>query len=127
MKTLHFVENATEQVVLGKLSEFLVSAKKFAATKENIESDKRIVFSLTTKDDQVAKIICSPRVSNAIRAKEITQSQLGSLNVTEATSQSGEVINVLTMTGTEVAFDLNKIKANPVAKKEVALSELIAF
>ncbi len=123
---LHLVENAQEQIVLGKLSDFLVDAKSFKGTKENFEGNKRIVFTLTTNDGGVAKITCSPRVSEAIRSKTLSQSQIGSLNVSEATSkESGEVINMLTMAGTEVEFDLNKLKASkPVAVKKFNPEEL---
>ncbi len=119
-------EVGQEAEVLGQLTDFLGKAKSFSPTKENLEGDKRIKFELVNKDGSAFDFTCSPRVSESLRKKEITLSNLGSLNVTLATSKDGQVFNMITMAGTK--FDiLAQVKAKPVAAKKFNPEELIAF
>jgi hypothetical protein len=82
---------------------------------------------LKKKDGTSTKVTCSPKVSKALRAKEITLRQVQHFPIIETVSKDGELINTVALPGGgliefDIAAEVVEYKA-PVINPD----ELVAF
>jgi len=122
---LKFEEVATGQG-LGTLGELTPENCEIKFSKDNLEGDKRI-FLRVLHDGKEAKVTCSPRVSEKIRAKELKLSDLWNLQVNEVTNKEGEIIPMIVLEG--ASFTVKKDLKTATQYKAPAYNpkDLVAF
>ena len=119
----------TERTELGTVAELTGVGGKIALSPPNfINHDKRVVIVMKKANGTSAQVVCSSNVSNGLRAKEITLSQVQGFPVVEQITNDGEIINIVTMPsgGSLVEFNVT----GEVAEYKAPVfdpSELVAF
>ena len=79
-------------------------------------------------DGTSAQVVCSSNVSNGLRAKEITLSQVQGFPIVEQITPDGEIINIVTMPSGGALVEFNV--TGEVAEYQAPTfdpSELVAF
>ncbi len=124
----HLTQSAPSTVV-GKLVDILGEGGKIFISPSNFAGTKRIFLNLQTADGQQGNIFCSPKVSEHLRKKTMSASQLLGMPVVESTTKPNEegktsVIYTVTLPGTElVELNVSEVKAWESAP--VSLEELV--
>lgn len=117
-----------ERVELGTIAELTGVGGKCCLIESNYKNPERQVMLVLKKADGTSTIVtCSPKVSNALRAKEVTLRQVHHFPIIETVSKDGEIINTVAMpSGGLIEFD---IAAEVVEYKPEVFdpSELVAF
>ena len=119
----------TERTELGTVAELTGVGGKIALSPPNfINHDKRVVIVMKKANGTSAQVVCSSNVSNGLRAKEITLSQVQGFPVVEQITNDGEIINIVTMPSGGALVEFNV--TGEVAEYKAPVfdpSELVAF
>lgn len=94
--------------------------------------DKRVAIVIKNKKGESVVVPCSKRVSAALRAKELTLTQLGDLHVLSGTFTNAEDEEIegsfISFTGSTMPeVTVTDIKETEVKLTEKAINDLIAF
>jgi hypothetical protein len=121
----------TERVELGTVAELVGKGGKLKLIPKNLADESvRVVVILQQANGMSDTVLCSPELSKRLRSKEITLSQLIGFVVTEQLSQSGDVINVITMPagGGLIEQNIDELKQEDYAPVNTFnADELVAF
>ena len=117
-----------ERVELGTIAELTGVGGKCCLIESNYKNPERQVMLVLKKADGTSTTVtCSPKVSNALRAKEVTLRQVQSFPIIETVSKDGEIINTVAMpAGGLIEFDI----ASEVVEYQAPTfdpSDLVAF
>jgi len=119
----------TERTELGTVAEVTGTGGKIALIPTNFSNtDKRVVLILKKLDGTSAQVVCSSKVSQGLRSKEISLSMIQGFNICENITPDGEMINIVTMPsgGGLIEFAVND-KAVAYQAPTFDPAELVAF
>lgn len=119
----------TERTELGTVAELTGVGGKIGLLPTNFNNhDKRVVIIMKKANGTSAQVICSSNVSEGLRAKEITLSQVQGFPIVEQITPDGEIINIVTMPSGGALVEFNV--TGEVAEYKAPVfdpSELVAF
>ena len=118
-----------ERTELGTLSEIAGKGTTISFVKNNfLDPNKRLVVVLKRTDGSSASITASPKVSELVRSKEVTVSQLAGFPVCEQLTSNGETFAKIQMPTGQGLISVGEIAQVAEYKPEVFdPSELVAF
>lgn len=117
--------STTEMTDLGTVKDLIGKGGNLTLRQKNFnDNSKRVVIFAEKKDGTSAVISCSKQVSDALRAKKLTISQLAGLSVLENTDGVA-FVSMPASEGLKYAVDKIKVEATVVTAE--ALQDLIAF
>lgn len=126
---LQHLAQSAPQVVIGTLSKVIGEGGKIFISPSNFAGNKRIFLNLQTADGQKGNIFCSPKVSEHLRKKTMSVSQLLGMPVVESTTNKDKdgktsVIYTVTLPGTELV-ELHIGEVRSWESTPVSLEELV--
>lgn len=126
---LQHLAQSAPQVVIGTLSKIIGEGGKIFISPSNFAGNKRIFLNLQTADGQKGNIFCSPKVSEHLRKKTMSVSQLLGMPVVESTTNKDKdgktsVIYTVTLPGTELV-ELHIGEVRSWESTPVSLEELV--
>ena len=88
----------TQANVIGSVADIIGINGGISYTLENLHNPAvRVQLTLVNAEGLESKVVCSPKVSELLRKKEITLSNVATFPISEQVSLSGEEINVVAM------------------------------
>ncbi len=138
MKTIEFKKYVREENSLesyGTVKDLAGKGGTIGLIPKNVaDASKRLVIIVGKKDGTSTPFSCSPAVSKAVRAKDITIGQLAGLEVLEVVFKNGDIGPMVCMpagTGSAVkTISIDKLKTEEVkaaVSTEIDMDELVAF
>ena len=124
----HLAQSAPLTVV-GKLVDIIGEGGKIFISPSNFAGNKRIFLNLQTASGQQGNIFCSPKVSEHLRKKTMSVSQLLGMPVVESTTKADKdgktsVVYSVTLPGSELV-ELNVGEVRSWESTPVSLEELV--
>lgn len=136
VKFKKYTSTQSDLTLLGTVNETvgIGGSYKLSSRRNLLDTSKRVALVLTNKKGESDVVVCSQPLSQMIRNKQITMSEIGALQVSEqelTNPKTGEkeLGNVIVLPGdgtdeTKVTVTAQSVKQSA---KQISLADLVAF